>query len=267
MSEVEKMNEANPSAAKLVACNERMRERIVEIAHLANECLLNTNHPNGYEPGQFGKDYRTYGKAISEIRKTCKESMAEECVPDYEWLAKIMTCEGFDPDQLAKAIEAEASQRPIDYPTFYTPGWLCELAKKLEAQEPIREDSPDSPDSRSEAKAEKNDNLEFYGLKLNRFGGAGLGTKLIGKRVNVDKTVQVFEIEVKRGNLATGARAFVTENGELLFSLVGGKSFVAVEQMAVSALHRLLKRRADHNKRKNLARKAKRSAAKGRKQG
>ena len=111
----------------------------------------------------------------------------------------------------------------------------------------------------------ENSFLEFYGLKLNRFGGAGLGTKLIGKRVN--GTVQVFEIEVKRGNLATGARAIVTENGELLFSLVGGKSFVAVEQMAVSALHRLLKRRADNNKRRYLARKAKRAAAKGRKQG
>lgn len=149
----------------------------------------------------------------------------------------------------------------IESGSFYTPGWLCELAKKLQAQEPIREDSPNSPDSRSEAKAEKNKNLEFYGLKLNRFGGAGLGTKLIGKRVNVDKTVQVFEIEVKRGNLATGARAIVTENGALLFSLVGGKSsFDAVEQMAVSALHRLLKCRADKNK-------AKRAAAKGRKQG
>ena len=78
--------------------------------------------------------------------------------------------------------------------------------------------------------------------------------KLIGKRVNVDKSVQVFEIDVKRGSLATGARAFVTENGELIFSIVGGKSFAAVEHMAVSALHAMLKRRCDNNKRK--ARKA-----------
>lgn len=129
--------ELQKRGAKLFACNERMRERIVEIAHLANECLLNTNHPNGYEQGQYGLDYRTYGKTISQIRKTCKESMVEECVPDYEWLAKIMTREGFDPECLAKAIEAEASQRPIDYPTFYTPGWLCELAKKLEGGEGV----------------------------------------------------------------------------------------------------------------------------------
>ena len=102
---------------------------------------------------------------------------------------------------------------------------------------------------------------EFYGLKLNRFGGPGLGSKLIGKRVNVDKTVQVFEIDVKRGSLATGARAVVTENGELLFSIVGGKSFAAVERMAVSALHSMLKRRHDVNQRRKLARAAKRAAA------
>lgn len=64
-------------AAKLLACNERMRARIAEIAHLANECLLNTNHPNGYEQGQYGKDYRTYGKAMSEILKLVKEQLGE----------------------------------------------------------------------------------------------------------------------------------------------------------------------------------------------
>ena len=122
--------ELQKRGAKLFACNERMRERIVEIAHLANECLLNTNHPNGYEPGQYGRDYRTYGKAICEIRRTCKESMVDTAAPDYEWLAKIMTTKVFDPDQLAKAIEAEASKRPIDYPTFYTPGWLVRFAKE-----------------------------------------------------------------------------------------------------------------------------------------
>ena len=166
-SEAKKLAELQKRGAKLFACNERSRARIVDIAHLANECLLNTNHPNGYEPGQYGSDYRTYGKTIGQIRKTCKESMVEECVPDYEWLAKIMTREGFEPECLEKAIEAEASQRPIDYPTFYTPGWLCELAKKLDPQNAnlrqsdestrmpqgqVREDSPNSPDSRSEAK-------------------------------------------------------------------------------------------------------------------
>ena len=120
---------------------------------------------------------------------------------------------------------------------------------------------PSGFDGVEPAEEKKNPFYEFYGLKLNRFGGAGLDAKLIGKRVNVDKSVQVFEIDVKRGNLATGARALVTENGEMLFSLVGGKSFVAVEQMAVSALHAMLKRRCDNNKRKNL-RRARKAAAK-----
>lgn len=54
--------------------------------------------------------------------------------PDYEMLARELTRDGFDADRLAKAIEAEASKRPIDYPTFYTPGWLAELAKKMQSE-------------------------------------------------------------------------------------------------------------------------------------
>ena len=61
--------ELQKRGAKIFACNERSRARIAEIAHLANECLLNTNHPNGYEQGQYGRDYLTYGKAMGEIRK------------------------------------------------------------------------------------------------------------------------------------------------------------------------------------------------------
>ena len=67
--------ELQKRGAKIFACNERSRARIAEIAHLANECLLNTNHPNGYEQGQYGKDYLTYGKAMSEILKLVKEQL------------------------------------------------------------------------------------------------------------------------------------------------------------------------------------------------
>lgn len=119
---------------------------------------------------------------------------------------------------------------------------------------------PSGADGTEPAESDKNPFYEFYGLKLNRFGGAGLNAKLIGKRVNVDKSVQVFEIEVKRSSLATGALAFVTENGELIFSIVGGKSFAAVEHMAIFALHAMLKRRCDNNKRKNLRRARKATA-------
>ena len=54
--------------------------------------------------------------------------------PDYEMLARELTRDGFDSERLAKAIEALASEKPVDYPTFYTPGWLVDLAKKIEAQ-------------------------------------------------------------------------------------------------------------------------------------
>lgn len=118
--------------------------------------------------------------------------------------------------------------------------------------------NPNNPNNSS------NPFYEFHGLKLHRFGGPGLDAKLIGKRVNhpsSQPSVQVFEIDLKRGSLATGARAFVTENGERLFSIVGGKSFTAVHEMAVSALHALLKRRDKANKRHKARRAAKRAAA------
>ena len=132
MNDTEKMNEANPSAAKLVACNERSRARVAEIAHLANECLLNTNHPNGYEQGQFGKDYRTFGRAMCEIRKLVRESIAD-VAPDYEMLALQFARDSFDFAKFQEALAAVASMKAEDFPgVYYTPGWLCELAKKLE---------------------------------------------------------------------------------------------------------------------------------------
>ena len=292
------MNEQNveelkKKGAKLKACNERSRERIAEIAKTANDCLLNTIHPDVYVAGQYGQDYRTFGKAMCEIRKIVEDSIAD-VAPDYEMLARQFSRPCFDADKLAKAIEALASEKPVDYPTFYTPGWLVDLAKKICGSEtlpprggavsaaptgetPVAQVDespavsgcpslgpkvfPSGADGTEPAEPDKNPFFEFYGLKLNRFGGAGLNSKLIGKRVNVDMSVQVFEIEVKRGNLATGARAFVTENGELLFSIVGGKSFAVVENLAISALHSLLKRRFDNNKRKNI-RRARKAAAK-----
>ena len=79
MNDQDEMFEAatETQVAKLLACNERMRACVAEIAHLANECLLNTNHPTGYEPGQYGKDNRTYSKAICEILKLVKEQLGE----------------------------------------------------------------------------------------------------------------------------------------------------------------------------------------------
>ena len=169
--------------------------------------------------------------------------MNEICV-EIVHLATKAACADDEQDKrkaLADIYDAIASVLPVDH--------------KAEAATIEQSNNPNNPNNKS------NPFHEFYGLKLNRFGGPGLGSKLIGKRVNVDKTVQVFEIDVKRGSLATGARAVVTENGELLFSIVGGKSFAAVERMSVSALHSMLKRSHDVNLRRKLARAAKRAAA------
>ena len=132
MNDQDEMFEAatEQPAAKLLACNERSRARIAEIAHLANECLLNTNHPNGYEQGQYGKDYRTYGKAMSEIRKLVKESIAD-VDPDYEMLALQFARKTFDFSKFKEALAAVASMKPTDFPgVYYTPDWLARFAKE-----------------------------------------------------------------------------------------------------------------------------------------
>ena len=122
--------ELQKRGAKIFACNERSRARIAEIAHLANECLLNTNHPNGYEQGQYGKDYSTYGKAMSEIRKLVKESIAD-VDPDYEMLALQFARKTFDFSKFKEALAAVASMKPTDFPgVYYTPDWLARFAKE-----------------------------------------------------------------------------------------------------------------------------------------
>ena len=122
--------ELQKRGAKIFACNERSRARIAEIAHLANECLLNTNHPNGYEQGQYGKDYRTYGKAMGEIRKLVKESIAD-VDPDYEMLALQFARKTFDFSKFKEALAAVASMKPTDFPgVYYTPDWLVRFAKE-----------------------------------------------------------------------------------------------------------------------------------------
>ena len=125
-------DELQRKGEQLKACNDRSYAKMVRIAELANECVLKTTHAE-YAPGQYGQDYREFGKTMCEIRELVGKSIAD-VAPDYEMLARELTRDGFDADRLAKAIEAEASKRPIDYPTFYTPGWLAELAKKMQGE-------------------------------------------------------------------------------------------------------------------------------------
>ena len=129
----ETLAELQRKGSQLKASNDRSYAKMVRIAELANECVLKTTHAE-YAPGQYGQDYRAFGKTMCEIRELVGKSIAD-VAPDYEMLARELTRDSFDADRLAKAIEAEASKRPIDYPTFYTPGWLAEIAKKTQSEQ------------------------------------------------------------------------------------------------------------------------------------
>ena len=270
MSEHKSWEEKTPeeraaAAAKIKACNDRSYARMAEINRIASETLVKTTH-GSYTSGQYGQDYMAFGKAMCEIRKVVKDSVFD-VEPDYEMLARQFARPCFDADKLAKAIEALAQSNNPNNPNNRTilPGCPSivppHLPSGADGTEPAAIEQSNNPNNQNN---KSNPFYEFYGLKLQRFGGPGLDAKLIGKRVNhpsSQPSVQVFEIDLKRGSLATGARAFVTENGELLFSIVGGKSFAAVNEMAVSALHALLKRRDKANKRHKARRAAKRAAA------
>ena len=121
--------------AKLKACNDRSRARMLDISEIASHCVTETLHENGYKPGQYGEDYRAFGKAFSEIRRLVKESIGD-VAPDYEMLAFQFARDSFDFSKFQEAIAAVASMKQVDFPgTYYTPGWLVDLAKKLEAEE------------------------------------------------------------------------------------------------------------------------------------
>ena len=124
--------ELQKRGAKLKASNDRSYAKMVRIAELANECILKTTHCE-YEHGQYGQDYQRFGKAFSEIRALVRESIAD-VYPDYEMLALQFARNSFDFGKFQEALAAVASMKQDDFPGFYyTPGWLVELAKKLEA--------------------------------------------------------------------------------------------------------------------------------------
>lgn len=112
----------------LVASNRRMQSRLSEILTLANECLVNTVHPEGYVPGQIGMDYRTFGKTIAAIRKICGDSFADT-TPDYDFIALQFFRAGFDPERLGKAIEAQLAERRA---TIHDRAFYSDLAKRME---------------------------------------------------------------------------------------------------------------------------------------
>ena len=62
-----RIEELKKRGEKLKASNDRSYAKMVRIAELANECVLKTTHSE-YAPGQYGQDYRTFGKVMCEIR-------------------------------------------------------------------------------------------------------------------------------------------------------------------------------------------------------
>ena len=130
------VEELKKRGAKLKECNDRSYAKMNEIARIANECIQRTTHAE-YAPGQYGKDYRTFGKAMCEIRKLVRESIAD-VAPDYEMLALQFARNSFDFSKFQEAMAAVASMKQDDFPGFYyTPGWLCDLAKKLSGSETL----------------------------------------------------------------------------------------------------------------------------------
>ena len=139
---------------KFNAINNRSRAKLGEIIEIASKAFVDTAHPGGYEPGQYGQDYRTFGAAIAKIRQICKKDLSGD-FPDYEWMAGMMMHGEFKPERLAQEIEALASERPIDYPpTYFTPGWLVNLVKAMEAGRAVST-KPPTDDELHEAATEE----------------------------------------------------------------------------------------------------------------
>ena len=253
----------------LVACNRRMHDRVAEILTLANECLVDTVHPEGYVPGQIGMDYRTFGKTIAAIRKVCGDSLADT-TPDYDFIARQFFRAGFDPDRLGKAIEAQLAESGA---TIHDRAFYLDLAKRMER--PIDEPTtvgcpslvpghiPSGADGAEPAPQGAPHYLEFCGMKMTAFGGAGLPTTFIGKRTHPNPTnpVQIFEIKVQRRNGISGCVAKCFENGELLFTLESDVRFSLTNTMAVKCLRAVLIERTKTNARRHRQEKRKRRAA------
>lgn len=233
---------------------------------------------------------------IMDVGDVCRRAVTGASIQDYDLLAKPLTDKDFDHERLAKAIEALASERPIDYPpTYFTPGWLGEIAKWLAAkgtasgqqqgkpteaelheaatEEPTTGATGVSPvgvttlqpgaDGTPAAAGKAPNYLDFCRMRMQAFGGKGIETKFIGKRTNLDPTnpVQIFEITVKRPNGTFGSVATATENGELLFRLESQARFSITNTMSVKCLRALLLCREKDNRKRYRLSKRKRAAA------
>ena len=249
-SEVE-VEDVQKRGAKLFACNERSRARVVEIAHLANECLLNTNHPNGYEAGQYGSDYRTYGKAMCEIRKLVKESIAD-VDPDYEMLALQFARKTFDFSKFQDALAAVASMKPEDFPgVYYTPDWLVRFAREQLGETvpkaPLTPEEQSALD-REEARQKRLIHWTAYPTKVD--------IAVMGK---TEENGKVYEVRInKRTSEVTTTYWETKVNGHRVFQgWFEGSAWMA-KRMLTAAMQALVNHKAKRNRdsRRNYAKRA-----------
>ena len=221
--------ELQKRGAKIFACNERSRARIAEIAHLANECLLNTNHPNGYEQGQYGKDYRTYGKAMSEIRKLVKESIADvDSTGVYytpDWLAR------FAKEQLENKGEAASSP----------------LVEKAEIPSPEEQSALD----REEARQKRRIHWKLYATKVD--------IAVMGK---TDQNGKVYEVRISKRPTEDKSTYWETKvNGHRVFQgWFEGSAWMA-RRMLTAAMQALVNHKAVRSRSKRRRNYAKRALA------
>ena len=154
------------------------------------------------EPTTIGCQSLVPGKVVVHDEPADAAQLAD-VAPDYEMLARELTRDGFDVDRLAKAIEAEASQRPIEYPTFYTPGWLADLAKKMQSEK-----------DREEARQKRKIGWKLYETKVDLC--------VIGK---TQQNGKVYEVRIsKRPPDVSDTYAQCKVNGKtvLTCSFIGG---------------------------------------------
>lgn len=188
------------------------------------------------EPATLGISAEAEGRAAKQPLGQCPS-----LVPDYEMLARELTRDGFDADRLAKAIEAEASKRPIDYPTFYTPGWLSELAKKTQSEK-----------DREEARQKRKIVWKCYPTKVDLC--------VMGK---TQQNGKVYEVRIIKRQVAkisdTYAQCKVNGNGVLTCNFTG--SAWMLKRILTAGMQALVNYKAKRNRdsRRNYA---KREAAK-----
>ena len=254
-----------------------MRGRLDKIADLA----LAADAKCGVS-GRIVENWRTCSKAIAEIRRICKQSFAEEFVPDYEWLARIVTGDHFEPECLAKAIEAEASKRLIEYPTFYTPGWLCDLAKRLQgntvpAASSLRGAGKDGAVAVTEPRGEdaagtvRKPSMDFGRFRVVRFAIPGL-TQLSFRRKQekldesgslVKGRIIVAEIRKRKvggEKLVNGFTVKSYEPGEAARVLYAGDSWVSMSKTE-KMVYKMVKTDIKETQRRRIRRKRARAAA------